>query len=173
MSAADRAGGKPTAKTVSPDDESLAAHVDATAAALLVRPGKPQQVTKERLLAALPVRIADTPRQRERYPSTLMRVTENRESTWHFRARRLWWAYAMLSGRGDSPLARDAVILSGVGHYAAQAIIEHCGWEPLLPLAAKFDAVVKLSELGITPKWDGPPAWQGRAIGGRAYLRRP
>ena len=45
--------------------------------------------------------------------------------------------------------------------------------EPLLPLAAKFDALVKLSEAGITAKWEGPPEWQGRAIGGRAYQRRP
>lgn len=81
--------------------------------------------------------------------------------------------HAHLSERGDTVLAREAVILSGVGHYAAQAIIEHCGWEPLLPLAAKFDPVLKLSEAGITPKWEGPPAWQGRAIGGRAYQRRP
>ncbi|ACC76030.1 TniQ family protein [Paraburkholderia phymatum] len=171
-SAADIPGIKPATKAVSPDDERLAAHVDATAAALLATSGKPQQVTKERLLAALPVRIADTPGQRERYRNTLTRVTDNRESTWHFRARRLWWAYAVLGARGDVPLPRDAVILSGVGHYAAQAIIEHCGWEPVLPLAARFDAVVKLAELGITPRWDGLPAWKGRAIGGRSYQRR-
>lgn len=72
---------------------------------------------------------------------------------------------------GGVPLAREAVNLSGVGHYAAHAIIEYCGWEPLLPLAAKFDALVKLSEVGITLKWEGPPAWQGRVIGGRAYQR--
>ncbi len=173
ISAADRAGGQSAAKAVSLDDERLAALVDETAVAMLARPGKPQQVTKERLIAVLPVRIADTPRHRERYPNTLMRVTENRESTWHFRARRLWWAYTVLSARGETALAREAVILSGVGHYAAQAIIEHCGWEPLLPLAAKFDALVKLSEAGVTPKWEGPPAWQGRAIGGRGYQRRP
>ncbi|MEX3555615.1 MAG: TnsD family Tn7-like transposition protein [Burkholderia gladioli] len=171
ISAADRASGKFAANAVSPDDERLAAQVDAIAAALLVRLGKPQQVTKGRLLAALPVQIADTPRCRERYPSTLMRVTDNRESTWHFRARRLWWAYTVLSARGDAVLARDAVILSGVGHYAAQAIIEHCGWGPLLPLAAKFDVLMKLSEAGITPKWAGPPSWQGKAVGGRAYRR--
>ncbi|WP_341316954.1 hypothetical protein WN982_37180 [Paraburkholderia sp. IMGN_8] len=88
---------------MSPDDERLAANVDATAAALPAMPGKPQQVTKERLLAALPVRIADTPRHRERYPNTLMRVTDNRESTWHFRgAQWLWWAYAVLGARGAS-----------------------------------------------------------------------
>jgi hypothetical protein len=174
ISAADRVGGgQSAAKTVSPDDERFAALVDEAAVAMLARPGKPQQVTKERLLAVLPVRIADTPRQRERYPDTLTRVTDNRESTWHFRARRLWWAYALMSARGDAAPAREAVILSGVGHYAAQAIIEHCGWEPVLPLAAKFDALAKLSEAGITPKWEGPPAWQGRAIGGRAYQRRP
>lgn len=171
ISAADEAGGQSAAKIVSPEDERLAALVDETAVAMLARPGKPQQVTKERLLAVLPVRIADTPRHRERYPKTLMRVTENRESTWHFRARRLWWAYTVLSARGDTALAREAVILSGVGHYAAQGIIEHCGWGSLLPLASKFDALVKLSEAGITPKWEGPPAWQGRAIGGRAYQR--
>jgi hypothetical protein len=67
----------------------------------------------------------------------------------------------------EAPLARDAVILSGVGHYAARAIIEHCGWEPVLPLAARFDAQVKLSEAGITPKWEGPSVWQGKVIGGR------
>lgn len=173
ISTADRTSDKPSAKTVSPDDERLAALVDETAVAILARPGKPQQVTKERLLAVLPVRIADAPRHREQYPNTLKRVTENRESTWHFRARRLWWAYTVLSARGDSVLAREAVILSGVGHYAAQAIIEHCAWEQLLPLAAKFNALLKLSEAGITPKWEGPAAWQGRSIGGRAYRRRP
>ncbi|MCQ4384243.1 hypothetical protein NO136_20470, partial [Clostridioides difficile] len=64
-------GGQSAAKTVSPDDERFAALVDEAAVAMLARPGKPQQVTKERLLAVLPVRIADTPRQRERYPDTL------------------------------------------------------------------------------------------------------
>jgi hypothetical protein len=157
---------------VSPDDERFAAHVDATAAGLLANPGKPQQLTKGRLLAALPVRIADTPRYRERYPKTLMRVTENRESTWHFRARRVWWAYAVLSARGHTLLGREAAILSGVGYNAVQAIVEHCGWEPLLPHAVQFDGVGKLVELGITRKWEGPPAWLGRAIGGRAYQRR-
>ena len=168
---ADSVGDKSIAKTVSPNDDHLAAEVDATAAALLARPGKPQQVTKGRLLAALPVRIADTPRHRDRYPKTLMRVTDNRESTWHFRARRLWWAYAVLSARGGAAPAREAVILSGVSHYAAQAIIDHCGWHPVLPLAARFDALTKLSDAGITSKWEGPPAWHGRAIGGRAYQR--
>ncbi|NPT62566.1 transposase [Paraburkholderia sp. 5N] len=170
--AAGTAIGTSAAIIVSPDDERFAAHVDTTAAALLAKPGKPQQVTKERLLAALPVRIADTLRYRERYPNTLMRVTENRESTWHFRARRVWWAYAVLSARGDTLLAREAAILSGVGYNAVQAIVEHCGWEPLLQRAAQFDVVGKLAELGIARKWDGPPAWLGRAIGGRAYQRR-
>ena len=107
--------------------------------------------------------IADTRRHRERYPRTLKRVTDDRESTWHFRARRLWWAYAVLSTRGDAPPMFEAVVLSGVSLYAAQAIIEYCGWEHLLPLAANVDVLEKLSGLGITIKWDGPScvAWSG------------
>jgi hypothetical protein len=66
----------------------------------------------------------------------------------------------------------EAVVLSGVGLYAAQAIIEYCGWEHLLPLAANIDVLEKLSGAGITIKWDGPPAWRGQAIGGRAYQAR-
>ena len=146
--------------------------MDTVAAELLARSGKPQQVTKERMLAALPVSVADTPRHRERYPRTLKRVTDNRESTWHFRARRLWWAYAVLGARGDAPPMIEAVVLSSVGLYAAQAIIEYCGWEHLLPLAPNIDVLEKLSGAGITIKWDGPPAWRGQAIGGRAYRRR-
>jgi hypothetical protein len=165
------APGTSAAIIVSPEDDRFAAHVDATAAALLTKPGKPQQVTKERLLVALPVHIADTPRYRERYPNTLTRVTDNRESTWHFRARRVWWAYGVLSARGDTLSANEAAILSGVGYNAVLAIVEHCGWTSLLPRAAQVDVIRKLSELGITRKWDGPPAWLGRAIGGRAYQR--
>ncbi|RQN37192.1 TnsD family Tn7-like transposition protein [Paraburkholderia tropica] len=170
--ATDGARRSSSAETASPDDERFAAHVDTAATELLTRSGKPQQVTKERLLAALPVSVADTPRHRERYPRTLKRVTDNRESTWHFRARRLWWAYAVLSARGDAPPMFEAVVLSGVGLYAAQAIIEYCGWENLLPLAANIDVLEKLSGAGISIKWEGPPAWRGQAIGGRAYQRR-
>jgi hypothetical protein len=164
--------GTSAAIIVSPEDDRLAALIDATAAALLVQSGKPQQVTKERLLAALPLRIADTPRYRERYPRTLGRVTENRESTWHFRARRVWWAYEVLSARGDVLSANEAAILSGVGYHAVLAIVEHCRWAPILPRATRFDVMGKLEDLGVTRKWDGPPAWIGRAIGGRSYRRR-
>ncbi|MFM0224341.1 hypothetical protein [Paraburkholderia dipogonis] len=156
---------------VSPEDERFAAHVDATAATLLSQAGKPQQVTKERLLAALPLRVADTPAYRKRYPNTLARVTENRESTWHFRARRAWWAYGVLSARGDPLSVNEAAVLSGVGYNAVLAIVEHCGWTSLLSRTAQHDVLQKLAELGITQKWDGPPAWRGRAIGGRAYQR--
>lgn len=164
--------GTSAAIITSSDDERFAAEVDAAAAAILATVGKPQQVTKERLLATLPIRIVDTPRYRERYPNTLVRVTENPESTWHFRARRVWWAYSVLSARGEAPLASEAAILSGVGYNAVQAIVEHCGWERLLRRAAQFDVVGNLAELGITRKWADPPAWQGRAVGGRAYQRR-
>lgn len=171
LPAAATTSGTPTAITVSPEDERFAAHVDATAVALLGQSGKPQQVTKGRLLAALPLRLADTPPYRERYPGTLARVTENRESTWHFRARRVWWAYGVLSARGDPPLTQDAAVLSGVGYNAVLAIVEHCGWTSLLPRTLQFDVLQRLAVLGITQKWDGPPAWRGRAIGGRAYQR--
>ncbi|MFM0731151.1 TnsD family Tn7-like transposition protein [Paraburkholderia sediminicola] len=163
--------GTSTAIKVSTEDERFAAHVDATAAALLSQDGKPQQVTKERLLAALPLRVADTPAYRERFPGTLARVTENREPTWHFRARRVWWAYGVLGARGDPLLAREASVLSGVGYNAVRAIVEHCSWASLLSCTAQFDVLQRLAESGITQKWDGPPAWRGRAIGGRAYQR--
>ncbi|MEX3962093.1 AAA family ATPase [Paraburkholderia sp. EG286B] len=139
MPATDGTRRRSSSETASPDDERFAAYVDTVAAELLARSGKPQQVAKERLLAALPVSVADTHRHREHYPRTLERVTDNRESTWHFSARRLWWACAVLGARGDAPLMFGAVVLSGVGLYAAQAIIEYCGWEHLLPLAANID----------------------------------
>ena len=74
--------------TVSPDDAIFAAKVDAVAADVLAAAGKPQQVTKSRLFGALPRRLADIASHRARNPATLARVTENRESTWHFRASR-------------------------------------------------------------------------------------
>ena len=96
--------------------------------------------------------VADTPGYRERYPGTLARVTENRESTWYFRVRRVWWAYGVLSALGDPLSARDAATLSGGGYNAVLAIVEHCSWTSLLSRTAPFDVLQRPAESGITQK---------------------
>lgn len=160
------------ATAVSPDDAIFAAKVDAVAADVLVAVGKPKQVTKSRLFEALPRRLADIASHRARYPITLARIAENRESTWHFRARRTWWAYGVLGTRGEPLSVNNAAVLSGVGYEAVRAIVEHCGWAPLLPRAAQLDVMVHLTAAGISRQWEGPPELRGRAVGGRGYQRR-
>jgi hypothetical protein len=157
---------------VSLDDAMFAVKVDAVAADVLAALGKPQQVTKSRLFDALPRRLADIASHRARYPITLARIAENRESTWHFRARRTWWAYGVLGTRGDPLSVHNAAVLSGVGYEAVRAIVEHCGWAPLLQRAAQLDAMAQLAAAGILRQWDGPPELRGRAVGGRSYQRR-
>ncbi|MCX4151653.1 MULTISPECIES: TniQ family protein [Paraburkholderia] len=157
---------------VSPDDAIFAVKVDAVAADVLAAVGKPLQVTKSRLFDALPRRLADIASHRARYPMTLARIAENRESTWHFRARRTWWAYGVLATRGDLLSINNAAVVSGVGYEAVRAIVEHCGWAPLLQRAAQLDVMVQLAAAGISRQWDGPPEFRGRAVGGRSYQRR-
>ncbi|MBB5547589.1 TniQ family protein [Paraburkholderia fungorum] len=159
-------------KAVSPDDAVFAAKVDLAAADFMAAMGKPEQVTKSRLFEALPRRLADIASHRARYPRTLARIAENRESTWHFRARRTWWAYGVLAARGEPLSLHNVVILSGVGYNAVRAIVEHCGWAPLLPRAGQLDVVAQLAAIGIFLQWEGPPELRGHAVGGRGYQRR-
>jgi hypothetical protein len=156
---------------LTPDDAIFAARVDAVAAEVLAAEGKPQQVTKSRLFDALPRRLADIASHRVRYPITLARIAENREST-YFRARRTWWAYGVLATRGDPLSVHNAVVLSGVGHGAVLAIVAHFGWPPLLHRAGQLDVIGQLIAAGISTQWEGPPELRGRAVGGRAYQRR-
>jgi hypothetical protein len=65
-------------------------------------------------------------------------------------------------------VVNNAAVLSGVGYEAVRAIVEHCGWVPLLQRAAQLDVMMQLATAGISRQWDGPPELRGRAVGGEA-----
>ena len=118
--------------------------------------GSHVQVTKERMLAPLPVSLADTPRHSERYPTHAQAGYRQPRVNVALQGKAVVVGICRAERTGDAPPMVEAVVLSGVGPYAAQAIIEHCGWEHLLPLAANIDVLKKLSGAGITKKWDAP-----------------
>ncbi|MCS0659767.1 TnsD family Tn7-like transposition protein [Massilia terrae] len=151
-------------------DKEYADIVEQFASRLFKQPGKPSLITMEKMFNALPKRMGWSAEEEEQYPLLYSRISQCRESTWCFRARRILWAISELKRLDMSLTAGNIAPFSRVGYNAVVQILHFARWDCEALAAKKFQVADELAKAGIGRTWRGPSELMDSApIGGRGY----
>ncbi|MFC4929283.1 TnsD family Tn7-like transposition protein [Massilia sp. GCM10023247] len=153
-------------------DRVYAELVDRHSHKLFYAAGKPERVTMERLLTALPHNLAGTQRHKERFPLLFARITQCKETAWCFRARRILWAATELRRLEMKSTLGHVTVTSTVAWHAVRAIIDFCGWDLDTLGDTKLSPAEELARIGIGRSWQGPADIPHSGMSGRSYQRR-
>jgi hypothetical protein len=107
-----------------------------------------------------------------KYPLLFDRITQCRETSWCFGARRILWSLGELAKNEQAPTPANIRGATRVGHYAVLQILDFTRWDCQAMTTKRFNIPAELAKVGIGLTWRGPEATAMAEIAGRRYIRR-
>jgi hypothetical protein len=131
-----------------------------------------KRVNLKNLLKLLPTRLSPSPAiRKQKFPLVTQMVERHLESVWHFRLRRLVWAFAEM-GRLKLPLNTGSLkLVSTVPSQIFPVLVSFFEWDLEYFVKNGIEPEALLKSTGVLRSWEGPPGCDV-ILGGHAYRRK-